>query len=197
MAEPAPPRERAEDFIEAHATALLDADTPLRLGAEAATITSALAVSDPEAWDCFRREVVAEVIATRLRSHLGRLRHAAVRHERVAGRRAAFTRLHGDTVSALDAGQEPPSVFDARYALPGTNDWLRLGDMRRPELLAVARHRRGLANANGIEAVFLQALAERLPDDDTTVDEAVSAEDVVALHDKAEATVTTTEGTDR
>ena len=174
------PRERAEHFIEDAAARL---GSPIRLATEAAKIGGALAKADPEAWNQFVNDVTVEVIVSRLRSILASDRYAAVHAER----RSVFTRLHDDTITAIESGEAPPSPFDARYALPGTNNWLRLGDMTRLDLYAVSRHRTALARTNALEAIFLAALADRLPDDTTTVAEAITEADIVGLHTKAEA----------
>lgn len=184
MGEPAPqptPRERAELHFEDWARRLADAE-PYRLSAETIEAAANLADTDAEAYDAFCTGVVNEVIASRLRSHLARFRHAAMHRERATSLR----RFHDDTRAATEADEEPPSPFDGSYALPGSHTWYRLGAMRRPDLLAVSRHRSGLARSNAIESVFLAAVAAQLPDDETTVSEAITAEDILNLHAKAE-----------
>jgi len=179
------PRERAELFLEAYAVTLSAPTGPVTLTAEATAAASALAAADPDAWDAFVAGVTTEVIYNRLRSYVGRIRHDATHATRAGARRAGRAHLHGAAVAASVAGTAPPSPFDARYSTPGTNQFWRLGEMRRPQLLAVAKHRADLSRTNGIEAIFLKALAERLPDDATTVAEAMSEADVLAFHEKS------------
>ena len=180
------PRERAEAYLDDHAAKLAKRSKSIRLNDEARKVAANMARTDPEAWREFTDEVVSEVVITRLRSHFARIRTAAVRNERLTRRRGTLTALHRDTTTAVERGEAPPSPLDAKYATG--SGWKRLGSLKRPELLALAHHRSSLARANGIEAVFLAALAERLPDDNTTVEEIVTADDITNLHEKATGT---------
>ena len=189
MTQPEPlsdPRERAEAFLLARAEALVGGPGPVRLSEEARKAAADLQDIDGEAWTAFADGVVNEVISTRLRHHLGRMRQEAIRRERFGERATNLARFQTDTREAIASGEEPPSPYDVQYAAPGTNLWQRLGSMTRPDLLAVSRHRAGLATANAIEAIFLRALAEALPDDTTTVAEAIPESDIIAIHGKAE-----------
>jgi hypothetical protein len=193
-------RERAENFIEDRVSRL--GSSPVKLAREASTIARALAAKDPDAYRQFVDDVAVEAIVNRLRSYLTSQRHAAVRAERSS----VFRAFQDDTAKALETGRALPSPFSGRYSLPGhDNEWWALGSMTRPDLLAVSHHRAKLSRSNAVEAIFLAALAARLPDDVTTVAEAFTEDDVLALHDKAESaplgelptpTTTTTTDTD-
>ena len=173
------PRDRAEQFIHTAAGRL---GSPIRLNAEAAKIARSLAKKDPAAWQDFVDEVIGEVIVSRLRSYLATQRTAALH----AKRHKVFGSIVSDTHTAATTGEALPSPYDIQYAMPGTNDWRLLGTLTRPDLLAISASRAKLARSNAIEAIFLNALAGRLPDDTTTVAEALTEDDIVTLHAKAD-----------
>lgn len=177
---PAPtPRERAEEFIHAAAARL---GSPIRLNTEAAKIARNLAKRDPDAWNTFVDDVTVEVIVTRLRSYLAARRHATLH----AGRHAVFGSIVTDTHTAATSGTTLPSPYDIKYAMPGTNDWRTLGSLTRPELLALSANRARSARSNAIESIFFKALASRLSDDTTALIDAVTEDDILALHTKSE-----------
>jgi len=175
-----------EAAIAAAAADLLDSSAPLVLGEEASCLMARLRRADPAAWDAWSTTIAHEVVMGRLRSHLARLRSAAVRGERAEARRSVFGLVASDAREAAADGTPPPSPFSARYALPGGRSWLSLGEMTKGDLLAVASHRRSLARSNYRESIFLSALAYRLPNEETTVASALSEQEVLAIHAQAE-----------
>jgi hypothetical protein len=143
---------------------------------EAIRLVEHLRTTNLPVFERWADEVIAETIASRLRSTLQRARNQAVRSERAS--------VFADFADAAANG-ENPSPFDARYSVPGTNTWKQLGSMNRLDLLAISNHRGSLARANGIEAMFFQALAERLPNDTATVADVLDADTILIIHETA------------
>ena len=177
---PAPdPLRRAEEFIENATLHLHSAGQ--KMPDIAAAIRVAMAADDPDAYEALEEIVVVEAISTRVKEVLRRVRRASTHGLRTS----VFHRVIEDTIHAIESGTTIPNVFDSRYAIPGSNVWKRLGDMTRPELLALSRHRSTLARTNAIEAVFFSALAKRLSDDEVTAEEEIPVNDVIELHAKS------------
>jgi hypothetical protein len=153
---------------------VLSANGDFTIREEAVRLAEHLRTTNLPMFERWAEEVIAETIASRLRSTLQRARNQAVRNER--------TSVFADFADAAANGEEP-SPFDARYSVPGTNAWKQLGSMNRLDLLAIANHRSSLARANGIEALFFQTLADRLPNDTVTVAETLDADTIIIIHE--------------
>lgn len=178
------PRERAEQFL---ADRFLELDArpgPIHMTSDAPTVLADLRTIDPDAWEEWLSGLGVEAVMTRWRSMLSRSRTARV-HSR---RRAALSVFGAAATTAAVTGTPMPSVFDARYTIPGCVGYIRLGQMRRRDLLAVSRNRSTLSRTHGIEAVFMRALADVMPNDEVTVDETFDEAAVEAIAAKAEAT---------
>lgn len=83
-------------------------------------------------------------------------------------------------------------VFEQRKKFPLWLEWTPLGqkrllDMRRPEVLAAAERREDRAAAEMARATWLRKIAEALPDDEHTVGEVLSDEQLVVLSAQAQA----------
>jgi hypothetical protein len=136
------------------------------------TITASLAEDYPEEWAAWTLLAAESEARKILREAIRATRRSSIARERSEERRD----------SVLDALTGSPG--DGLYAVPG-NGWARLKDMVRPELLLVADQREGLARGNLAEALYLRALAERLPDDTTTVADIVETPELISLHEEA------------
>lgn len=165
-----------EQAIHDRARDLLDTEDPVNVSVEASSLI--IDLRDEPDFTAWADAIVYEMVTTRLRHHLASIRTTAMRDQKTTRRRSVF--------SAAISEEETASPLDVRYALPGQDSlWLRLGSMKRPELLSVAQHRHTQAHSNWVEAMFLRALADSLPDDDTPVDAVLDDDQVRDLHSRA------------
>lgn len=144
------------------------------LGDATRVISRGVATAFPVSWQEWTLMAGEAEVRRALRSLLAQHRQNSMNQERYD------RNIRSVLTAALDG--EPG---EARYAIPG-NGWSRLGDMTRPDLLAVANHRHGLARANLAEAIYLRCLAAVLPDDTSRVEDVVSASELITLHEEAQ-----------